>query len=195
MNDAMARYDELGKFSLAKQLEVLVNPRWEALKDRGNDALKAGEWSVALTWYKRAESLTDVQNALTAFFRVISGLGGAAARLASAEKDLRGVIFSFMPDEPRAIVPFDSEALQRNAAHGWREPEEGPEPSPPKRPQPFTGVHGLPLTFHTFPSGSEPNTRRPCSKVGSLRMRSRRLCPPSQSVPSTSKATTASPPA
>jgi len=167
MNDAMARYDELGKFSLAKQLEVLVNPRWEALKDRGNDALKAGEWSVALTWYKRAESLTDVQNALTAFFRVISGLGGAAARLASAEKDLRGVIFSFMPDEPRAIVPFDSEALQRNAAHGWREPEEG----------------------------SEPNTRRPCSKVGSLRMRSRRLCPPSQSVPSTSKATTASPPA
>ena len=34
LNDAMARYDENGKYSLARQLEVLVNPRWEALKGR-----------------------------------------------------------------------------------------------------------------------------------------------------------------
>lgn len=34
LNDALARYDENGKFTLAKQLEVLVNPRWEALKGK-----------------------------------------------------------------------------------------------------------------------------------------------------------------
>ena len=34
LNDAMARYDENGKYSLARQLEVLVNPRWEALKGK-----------------------------------------------------------------------------------------------------------------------------------------------------------------
>lgn len=130
MNDAIARYDEFGKFSLARQLEVLVNPRWEAIKNRGNDALKAGDYESAIVWYKRAESLTDVNNALSAFFKVIGGLGGAGARFAAAESDLRDVIRGFMPDGPRATVPFDAEAAQRSAVLG--EPVEGSEPNLPR---------------------------------------------------------------
>jgi hypothetical protein len=130
MNDAMARYDELGKFSLARALEVLVNPRWEALKDRGNDALKAGEPGVAIIWYKRAESLTDSNNAATAFFKVVGGLGGAGARLADAEVDLRDALLRFLPDGPRAIVPFDAEAVRRASTLG--EPSEGSEPNLPR---------------------------------------------------------------
>ena len=33
-----------------------LSPRWEALKDLGNDALKAGDYKLAITWYKRAEA-------------------------------------------------------------------------------------------------------------------------------------------
>ena len=130
LNDAMARYDEFGKFSLARQLEVLVNPRWEALKDRGNDALKAGEPAVATIWYKRAESLTDNNNAVTAFFKVVGTLGGAGARLAGSKEDLRALLLSFLPDGPRAIVPFDDEAARRSAELG--EDNEGTEPNLPR---------------------------------------------------------------
>ena len=128
----MARYDESGKVSLAKQLEVLVNPRWEALKDRGNDALKAGDTAVAVIWYARAESLTDVNNAVTAFFEVLSAAPGhmAAARLASAESDLRCVILRFLPDGPRAIVPYDAEGAKQ--APDRDEPCEGTEPNLPR---------------------------------------------------------------
>ena len=130
LNDAMARLDEFGKYSLARALEVLVNPRWEALKDRGNDALKAGEPAVALCWYKRAESLTDSNSAVTAFFKVISAKDGAAARLASAESDLRDIILSYLPDGPRSIVPLNAEAAQRAATLG--EPTDVSEPNLPR---------------------------------------------------------------
>ena len=89
-------HDEHGKFSLSKQLEPLVSPRWEALKDLGNDALKAGD-------YKRAEALTDVGMAVRTFFKILDegrGRSRTAARLADAEGDVREVILKFLPDSP-----------------------------------------------------------------------------------------------
>ena len=128
----MARYDENGKYSLANQLAVLVNPRWEALKDLGNAALKAGEPRVAVVWYERAASLTDANITAMAFFKALGGAAEhtAAARLASAERDLRDVILRFLPDGPRVGVPFDADGQARAAARGV--PPEGTEPNLPR---------------------------------------------------------------
>lgn len=132
LNDAMARYDENGKYSLANQLAVLVNPRWEALKDLGNAALKAGEPRVAVVWYERAASLTDANITAMAFFKALGGAAEhtAAARLASAEGDLRDVILRFLPDGPRVSVPFDADGQAKAAARGV--PPEGTEPNLPR---------------------------------------------------------------
>ena len=100
-------HDETGKFSLTLQLENLVNPRWARLKDLGNAALKVGEFRVAVDWYKRAESLTDVGFAVRAFFDVVNDqreASAACARLADAEADIKDVLFRFLPDGPKGYV-------------------------------------------------------------------------------------------
>ena len=73
-----------------------------------------------------------MSNAVTAFFKVLSAAAEstAAARLASAEKDIRDVIIRFLPDGPRAIVPFDAEGVQQAPTRG--EPPEGSEPNLPR---------------------------------------------------------------
>ena len=117
----------LCSWSCAHRSKILA-----AAADLGNDALKAGEPNVAVVWYKRAESLTCVSNAVTAFFKVLSAAAPstAAARLASADEDIRDVIVSFLPDGPRAIVPFDAEGVKQAPARG--EPPEGSEPNLPR---------------------------------------------------------------
>jgi tetratricopeptide (TPR) repeat protein len=96
-------HNENGQFSLARQLTPLVNPRWEALKAHGNAALKAGEFKLAVTWYKRAESITDRGTIVDSFFNVLDEMrpsSSVAARLADSARDVRDIILRFMPDGP-----------------------------------------------------------------------------------------------
>ena len=73
-------HDDVGKFSLASQLASLVNPRWGYLKDIGNEALKASEPMIASGWYMRAMKLTDVREAVSAFFEHMAELGEGNTR-------------------------------------------------------------------------------------------------------------------
>ena len=75
---------------------------------------------MAVVWYERAASLTDANITAMAFFKALGGAAEhtAAARLASAEGDLRDVILRFLPDGPRVSVPFDADGQAKAAARG-----------------------------------------------------------------------------
>ena len=105
-SDARMRYDESGRFSLAKRLEVLVHPRWEPLKARGNDALAAADYDTAVLWYRRAAALTDSDDWLEVFFMVLRDAAprsATARRIADLEGDLRPIIRGFLPDCPTTV--------------------------------------------------------------------------------------------
>lgn len=113
-------HDETGRFSLAQQLQGLAHPRWAALKELGNAALKAGEPKVALVWYRRAESLTASSNGVEAFFDVLDegrARSAAAARLADARDDIGELILRCLPASART-VRYDAELSRRATAAG-----------------------------------------------------------------------------
>lgn len=109
--------DEKGSFSLAKCLEPLVTPRWLVLKQRGTDALEAGECEVAATWYGRAAAVTDHATALDAFFDHLETCANhTARRLAELQDDLWPAILKRMPDGPRrlAYTPAMEKIVERD---------------------------------------------------------------------------------
>jgi len=86
-------------FSVANVLAPHVPPQWEELKELGNEALEAGEFEVARTWYSRAASAASPMEAASAFFHAVeqgAPAGSVRARLAAAATDLHEVLVAHM---------------------------------------------------------------------------------------------------
>ena len=85
-------------FSLAEANAHYVHPRWARLKNRGNEALAAGELSEAYTWYSRAIGVCDAQSAITALFKHLgdAAAGSGALRLHAAEDDIAPLLLEHM---------------------------------------------------------------------------------------------------
>ena len=85
-------------FSLAEARAHYVHPRWARLKNRGNEALAAGEFNDAYTWYSRAIGVCDCSAAITTLFKLIGGAaeGSGALRLHAAEDDIAPLLLEHM---------------------------------------------------------------------------------------------------
>ena len=85
-------------FSLAEANAHYVHPRWARLKSRGNEALAAGEFNVAYTWYTRAIVVCDCSAAITTLFKHLGdgAAGSGALRLHAAEEDIAPLLLEHM---------------------------------------------------------------------------------------------------
>ena len=85
-------------FSLAEARAHYVHPRWARLKNRGNEALAAGEFNDAYTWYSRAIGVCDCSAAITTLFKLLEGAaeGSGALRLHAAEDDIAPLLLEHM---------------------------------------------------------------------------------------------------
>ena len=85
-------------FSLAEARAHYVHPRWVRLKNRGNEALVAGEFNDAYTWYSRAIGVCDCSAAITTLFKLLGGAaeGSGALRLHAAEDDIAPLLLEHM---------------------------------------------------------------------------------------------------
>ena len=85
-------------FSLAEARAHYVHPRWVRLKNRGNEALAAGEFNDAYTWYSRAIGVCDCSAAITTLFKLLGGAaeGSGALRLHAAEDDIAPLLLEHM---------------------------------------------------------------------------------------------------
>ena len=85
-------------FSLAEARAHYVHPRWARLKKLGNEALAAGEFNDAYTWYSRAIGVCDCSAAITTLFKLLEGAaeGSGALRLHAAEDDIAPLLLEHM---------------------------------------------------------------------------------------------------
>lgn len=122
-------HDESGRFSLAVCLQPLVTTRWERLKDLGNEALKAGEPEVALTWYERAATLcSGPADYVETFFATLQERKErkgrrAAKRLVEKIEAITPHLRRQMPDAPAILeIERDEQAVQSGAPMHAYEP-------------------------------------------------------------------------
>ena len=91
---------------VSQHYAAMVDPSWEGWKEAGNDALKRGDRTEALSCYTYALYLTQPNWPIYVFFEALNAWpeGSAAARLASAENDIGQSISRFLPDGPRSFT-------------------------------------------------------------------------------------------
>ena len=85
-------------FSLADANAHYVHPRWARIKNRGNEALAAGEFDEAYTWYTRAIGVCDCSLVIAALFQHLGDAppGSTSLRLHAAEEDIAPLLLEHM---------------------------------------------------------------------------------------------------
>ena len=91
------------KWPVVDAFAAEVHPRWESLKEQGNEALHHGSIDQAIELYSDALTVADASEGVDAFFDAMDdhAEGSAGHRLAAARTDIEQLIVQAMPGPGR----------------------------------------------------------------------------------------------